>query len=135
MRWQDKSLIPAYGEDTRLMKEKTAWARESLCLKWWEMVGVRVNEYPSHLATWEGWKSCPSSSMGAVEREVIWLGVCQWMSSVFGTEKNTPMLRPPVSNVEKGFCNWCMFPLGSARPRLLSQPETKQGRLSHDYRY
>jgi len=35
MRWQRKGLTPAPGEDRRLKKEKIAWAKDSLCLKWW----------------------------------------------------------------------------------------------------
>ena len=37
-----------------MTKEKTAWAKESLYLKW--CVGERagVNQYPSHLTTSEG---------------------------------------------------------------------------------
>ena len=77
MRWHRKGLIPAPGEDRTLTKEKTAWARESLCLKWWVAVRAGVNQYPSHLTTREGWKSCPSSSMGVVEEGVLWPGVRQ----------------------------------------------------------
>jgi len=32
MRWQRKGLTPAPGEESRLTKEKMAWANESLCL-------------------------------------------------------------------------------------------------------
>jgi len=34
IRWHRKGLTPAPGEDRRLTKEKIAWARDSLCLKW-----------------------------------------------------------------------------------------------------
>ena len=40
MRWHRKGHTPAPGEERRLMKQKMAWARESLCLKW--CVGERV---------------------------------------------------------------------------------------------
>jgi len=70
-----------------------------------------VNQYPSHLTTWEGRKRWPSSSIGAFEGGVLWLGVRQWMSSVFGTEKETPMSRPFVAMVEKRVCKRRMLPL------------------------
>jgi len=110
MRWQRKGLIPAPREDRHLTKEKTAWARESLCLKWWVEVRAGVNQYPNHLTTWEGWKKCPSSSMGAIEGGVLWLGVRQWISSVLGTEKETPMSRPLVVMVEKSPWSRRIFP-------------------------
>ena len=106
-----KGMTPAPGEEMRLMKERTAWARESLCLKWWVVVLAGVNQYPSHLTTWEGWKGCPSSSMKAVEWGLLWLGVRQLMSLPFGTEKDTPMPRPLVAIVDNSFCNWRIFPL------------------------
>jgi len=37
--------------------------------------------------------------MGAFDRGVLWLGVRQWMSSVLGTEKETPMSRPLCDKV------------------------------------
>jgi len=40
MRWHRKGFTPAPGEERRLTKEKTAWASESLCLKW--CVGERA---------------------------------------------------------------------------------------------
>ena len=66
MRWHRKGRTPAPGEERCLTKQKMAWARDSLCLKW--CVGERagVNQYPSHLTTPEGWKSWPASSMEAV---------------------------------------------------------------------
>jgi len=51
--------MPAPGEDRRLTKEKTAWARESLCLKWWVKMRAGVNQYPSHLTTGKGGKTDP----------------------------------------------------------------------------
>jgi len=86
--------MPAPGEERRFTKEKAAWPSESLCLKWW--VGVRAGEsqYPSHLVTREGWKRCPSSSMGADAWGVLWLGVRQCMSSVLETENETPKPLP-----------------------------------------
>jgi len=70
-----------------------------------------VNQYPSHLTTWEGRNRWFSSSMGACEGGVLWLGVHQWMSSVLGTEKDTPMSWPLASMVEKRFCRQRMLPL------------------------
>ena len=104
MRWRRKGRTPAPGEERRLMKEKTAGARESLCLKWCVEEGAGVNQYPSHLTTSEGRNRWPSSSMEAVEGGVLWLGVRQWMSSVFGTEKDTPMFWPFVDMVWKSSC-------------------------------
>jgi len=83
MRWHRKGLTPAPGEDKRLTKEKIAWAKESLCLKWWVVLRAGVNQYPSHLTTLDGWKRWPSRSIGAIERGDLWLGVRQWMSSAF----------------------------------------------------
>ena len=111
MRWQRKGQMPLPGEDRRLTKEKTAWANESLCLKWCMEVRTGVNPYPNHLMTWEGWKNCPSSSMGALEGGVLWLRVRQWMSSILGTKKETPMSRPLVAMVEKSPWSHHMFPL------------------------
>jgi len=55
--------MPPPEEERRLTKEKIAWANESLCLKWWTVLKAGVNQYPSPLTTWEGWKWWPSSSM------------------------------------------------------------------------
>jgi len=49
--------------------------------------------------------------MGAVDRGVLWLGVRQWMSSVLGTEKETPMFRPFVDMVVKSPCRRRILPL------------------------
>jgi len=73
------------------------------------MVRAGVNLYPSHLTTGEGWKSCPSSSMGAVEGGLLWPGVGQWMSSVFGTEKEKPMPRPLVAMVPQSHAFFSFF--------------------------
>jgi len=101
--------MPAPGEARCLTNEKTAWAKESLCLKWWVVVRAGVNQYHNHLTTWEGWQIYPSGSMGAVEGGDLWLGVRQWTSSVLGTEKDTPMSQPLVAMVEENPCNRCMF--------------------------
>jgi len=77
MQWHSKRLTPAPGEDRRLTKEKMAWAKDRLCLKWWVEVRAGVNQYPSHLMTLEGWKRRPSSSIGAVEGGVLLLEVRQ----------------------------------------------------------
>jgi len=94
-----------------LTKEKIAWAGESLCVKGWAVLKAGVNQYPSHLPTLEGWKRWPSSLIGAVEGGVLWLGVRQWISSVLGTEKDTPMSRPLVAMVEKSRYRRRMLPL------------------------
>ena len=54
MRWHRKGLTLAPGEDRRLTKEKIAWAKDSLCLKWWVVLRAEVNQYPSNLTTLEG---------------------------------------------------------------------------------
>jgi len=105
MWWHRKGLTPAPGEDRRLTKEKIAWAKDSLCLKWGVVLRAGVNPYPSHLTTLEGWKRWPSSSMEAIEGGDLWLGVHQWMSSVFGTEKETPMSPPFAPTVLKTLCS------------------------------
>jgi len=56
MQWWRKGLTPAPGKDRPLTNQKIAWARVSLCLKWWVVVGVGVNPYPSYLKSLEGWK-------------------------------------------------------------------------------
>jgi len=93
------------------MKEKIAWARDTLWLKWWVEVRAGVNQYSSHLTTPEGWKRWSSSSIGAVDGGVLWLGVRQWISSLLGTEKETPISRPFVDMMEKSPCRWRMFSL------------------------
>jgi len=75
MRWHRKGRTPAPGEKRRLTKEKTAWARESLCLKWCVGERLGVNQYPSHLTTSEGRKRWPSSSIRVEEGGVLRLGV------------------------------------------------------------
>ena len=75
MLWHRKGRTPAPGKEKHLTKEKIAWARDSLCLKWCVEVRTGVNQYPSHLTTPEGWKRCSSSSIGAVEGGVLWLRV------------------------------------------------------------
>jgi len=111
MRWQKKGLTPAPGEDRRLTKEKMAWAKDSLCLKWWEVLGAGVNQYPSHLTTLEGWKRWPSCSRGAIEGGDLSLGVPQWRSSFFGTEKDTPMSWPLAPTLVTSLCSLQMLPL------------------------
>jgi len=49
--------------------------------------------------------------MGALDGGVLWLGVRQWISSVLGTENETPMSRPLADMVVKIFCRRRMFPL------------------------
>ena len=44
MRWHRKGRLPAPGENRRLTKEKTAWARDNLCLKWWVEERAGVNQ-------------------------------------------------------------------------------------------
>jgi len=119
--WHRKGLTPAPREDRRLTKEQMAGARESLCLKWWVVVRAGVNKYPNHLTTWEGWESCPSSSIGAVEGGVLWLGVRQWISSVLGTEKDTPMSPPLAAMVEKNPRSRSIFPLWEAEATMIER--------------
>ena len=111
MWWHRKGFTPAPGEDRGLMKEKIAWAKDSLCLKWWVVLSAGGNQYPSHLTTLEGWKRWPSSAMGAIEGGDLWLGVRQWMSTVFGTEQDTPMSRPLAATVLKSLSSLRMLPL------------------------
>jgi len=102
MRWHSKGFTPAPGEERRLTKEKTAWARESLCLKWCvgEMEGV--NQRPSHLTTSEGGKRWPSSSMGAVDQGVLWLGGSPVNEFCFGDrERDTYVSAPCGYGVEQ----------------------------------
>jgi len=75
IRWPKKGLTAPPGENRGFTKEKTAWVRDSLCLKWWGVVRAGVNQYPSDLPTVVGWKSCSSRSIGAVEGGVLWLAV------------------------------------------------------------
>ena len=124
MRWQRKGLTPAAGEDRRLTKEKMAWTKDSLCLKWWVVLRVGVNQYPSHLTTLEGWKRWPSSSMGAIEGGDLWLGVHQWMSSVFGTEKDTPMTRPLAATVLNSLFSLRMLPLWDGEATVIEKSST-----------
>ena len=35
MQWHKQGLTAAPGENRRLTKEDFAWAKDSLCLKWW----------------------------------------------------------------------------------------------------
>ena len=48
---------------------------------------------------------------GGCSGGVLWLGVRQWMSSVLGTEKDTPMSRPLAAMVVKSLCRLRMLPL------------------------
>ena len=111
MRWHRKGLTPAPGQDKRLTKEKIAWAKASLCLKWWVVLRAGVNQYPSHLTTLDGWKRWPSRSMGANDGGDLWLRVRQSMSSVFGTEKDTPRSGRFAATVSKSLCSLQMLPL------------------------
>ena len=123
-RWQKNGLTPAPGEDRRLTKEKMAWARDNLCMKWWVVVRAAVNLYPSHFTIFEGWKRWPSSAIGAVEGGVLWLGVRQWMSSVLGAEKDMPMSRPFAAMVEKALCSWRMLPLWEGEATVIEKSST-----------
>jgi len=124
MRWHRKGVTPAPGEDRRLTKERIAWAKDSLCLKCWVVLRVGVNQYPSHLTTLEGWKRWPSNSMGAVEGGDLWLVVRQWRSSVFGTEKDTPMSRPLAATVVKSLCSLWMLLLWEGEPTVIEKLTT-----------
>jgi len=111
IKWHRKGLMPGPRENRCLTKEKIAWAKDSLCLKWGVVLRAGVNQYPSHLTTWESWKRWPSSSIGAIPGGDLWLGVRQWRSSVFGTEKDTPMSRPLAATVLKSLCSLRTLPL------------------------
>ena len=110
MRWHRKGRTLAPGGERCLTKEKIAWARDSRCLKWCVDVRAGVNQYPSHPTTPEGWKRLSSSSIGAVEGWVLWLGVRQSSSSVLETEKDPPISRPIADMVGNGRCRRCMLP-------------------------
>jgi len=124
MRWHKKGLTPAPEEDRRLTKENIPWARDSLCLKWWVVLRAGVNQYPSHLTTLEGWKRCPSRSMGAIEGVDLGLGVRQWMSSVFGTEKDTPMSWPLAAILLKRPCSLRMLALWEGEATVTEKSST-----------
>jgi len=115
---------PAPGQERCLTKQKKAWARDSLCLKCCLEVRAGVNQYPSQLTTLEGWKRWPSSSMGAVEQGVLWLGVSQWISSVLGTEKDMPMSRPLFTMVENSSCRLRMLPLEEREATVIEKSST-----------
>jgi len=124
IQWQRKGLAPAPREQRRLTKEKIAWARDSLCLKWCVEVRVGVNQYPSHMTTLEGWKWWPSSSTGAVEGGVLWLRVRQWISWVLGTKKDTPMSRPFAAMMVKSPCGCHMLPLWEGEATVIQKSST-----------
>jgi len=124
IRWHRKGLTPTPGEDRRLTKEKIACAQDSLCLKWWVVLRAGVNQYLSHLTTLESWKRWPSSSIEAIQGGDIWLGVRQWLSSVFGTEKDTPMSRPLAATVSKSLCSLRMLPLWEGEATVIERSST-----------
>jgi len=72
---------------------------------------VVVNQYPTNLTTLEGKKRGPSISIEGFEGGVLWLGVHQWMSSVLGPEKDTPMSWAFAGMREKNPCRRRMLPL------------------------
>jgi len=100
------------------------WAKDSLCLKWWVVLRAGEKQYPSHLTTLEGWKRWPSSSMGAIEGGDLGLGVRQWMSLVFGTEKDTPMSRPLAATVSKTLWSLWMLPLWEGEATVIEKSST-----------
>jgi len=124
MRWHRKGLTPAPGEDRGLKKEKIAWAKDRLCLKWRVVLRAGGNQYPSHLTTLEGWMRWPSSSMGAIEGGDLWLGVRQWMSSVFGIAKDTPTSWPLAATVLKRLCSLRMLPLWGGEATVIEKWST-----------
>ena len=83
-----------------------------------------MKQYPSHLKTLEGWKRWPSSSIGAVECGVLWLGVRQWITSVLGTEKDTPMSRPLAAMVKKSTYRWRMLSLSEGEATVIEKSST-----------
>ena len=54
-----------------------------------EVLRARDSQEPSHQTTPEGWKTWPSRMFGKCVVGNLSLGVHQWMSSVFWTEKQT----------------------------------------------
>jgi len=83
-----------------------------------------VNQYPSHLTTLEGRKRWPSSSMGANEGGDLWLGVRLWMSSLFGTEKDTPMSPPLAATVLKSLYSLRMLPPWEGEATVIEKSST-----------
>jgi len=70
-----------------------------------------MNQCPSHQTTGDGRKRWFSSSIGACEGGELWLGVRQWMISLLGTEKDTPMSGPFAAMVEDRFYRRRILPL------------------------
>jgi len=83
-----------------------------------------VNQYPSYVTTPEGRKRWPSNSIVAFEGGVLWLRVRQWISSAFGTEKDTPMSRPFAAMVEKSPCRQRMLPLEEGEATVMEKSST-----------
>ena len=124
MQRHREGLTPAPGEDRRLTKEKMAWVKDNMCLKWCVVLRAGVNQYPSHLTTLEGWNRWPSSPMRAIEGGDLCLGVRQWISSVFGTEKDTPMSLPLAATVLKSPCSLRMLPLREGEATVIEKSST-----------
>jgi len=62
--------------------------------------------------------------MGAVEGGDLWLGVRQWISSVLGTEKDTPRCQPFLGIEENRLCRLCMLPLWEGKAIMIEQSST-----------
>jgi len=120
----ERGLTPTPSQRRRWMKEKAAWASESRYVKWWVEFRERVSQYPSHLTTREAEKRGPSSSIGAAEWADRWLGVHQWISSVLGTEKETPRFLPLSAMVVKSPWRQRMLPLCAAEATVMAKSST-----------
>jgi len=71
-----------------------------------------VNQYPSYLTESRGWNNSPLIWIG--ERHLgypLWLGVLQCMSSVLGTEKETPKRVALASRIMKSSWSRRMLPI------------------------
>ena len=69
------------------------------------------SQYPSHLTTPAGWKTWPSRVIGARAGGDLSHGVRQWMSSVFGTEKETSSSEAFWESLSKRRCSRRMLDL------------------------
>jgi len=72
----------------------------------------------------EGWKRDLSKEMGALECGDLWKGVRQWMSSVFGTEKETPISLPFLEMLVRSLCRRRMFSLCESDATVMEESST-----------
>ena len=100
------------GGLNRLMSAKAPWASDRRREKWVEESRAGVNQYLSHLNESRGWNISPLIRTG--ERhlgDLLWLGVLQCISSVLGTEKETPRRAALASRILKSSWSRRMLPL------------------------